>query len=90
MCCAPTGAGCRSATHSCPRNEHEYEPLLNLVEPGETMITDKGLWGRAYNQKMECLKVRLLTPVRERTAANADREHALASTRLVIESTSRT
>jgi hypothetical protein len=24
-------------------NEHEYEPLLDLVEPGETVIADKGL-----------------------------------------------
>jgi Transposase DDE domain len=67
-------------------NEHEYEPLLNLVEQGETVIADKGLWGRAYNQKMECTQVRLLTPARERTADNAGRERVLASTRLVIES----
>ena len=67
-------------------NEHEYEPLLNLVQPGETVIADKGLWGRAYNQKMESAEVRLLTPSRERTADNAGRERALASTRLVIES----
>jgi hypothetical protein len=29
-----------------PANEHEYEPLLDLVEPGETVIADNGLWGR--------------------------------------------
>ncbi|MFI5054096.1 MAG: IS982 family transposase [Acidimicrobiia bacterium] len=69
-----------------PANEHEYEPLLDLVEAGETVIADKGLWGRAYNQRMECAQVRLLTPSRERTAANRGREHALAATRLVIES----
>ena len=69
-----------------PANEHEYEPLLDLVEPDETVIADKGLWGRVYNQTMECIEVRLLTPSRKRTAANAAREHALASARLVIES----
>jgi hypothetical protein len=69
-----------------PANEHEYEPLLDLVEQGETVIADKGLWGRAYNQRMESAEVRLLTPSRERTAQNAGREHALTSTRLVIES----
>ena len=26
-----------------PANEHEYEPLLDLVEAGETVIADKGL-----------------------------------------------
>lgn len=69
-----------------PANEHEYEPLLDLVEAGETVIADKGLWGRAYNERMACSDVQLLTPARERTASNRDREHALASTRLVIES----
>ena len=69
-----------------PANEHEYEPLLDLVETGETVIADKGLWGRAYNERMSCAQVELLTPARERTAANHRREHTLASTRLVIES----
>jgi Transposase DDE domain len=69
-----------------PANEHEYEPLLDLVDAGEIVIADKGLWGRAYNQRMECDDVRLLTPARERTAANQAREHALAGTRLTIES----
>lgn len=67
-------------------NEHEYEPLLDLVEPGETVIADKGLWGSAYNERMLCSDVELLTPARERTAANHAREHALASARMVIES----
>jgi hypothetical protein len=69
-----------------PANEHEYEPLLDLVEPGETVIADKGLWGRAYNEQMRCNQTELLTPTRERTATNHAREHALASIRLVIES----
>ena len=69
-----------------PANEHEYEPLLDLVEAGETVIADKGLWGRAYNERMECATVELLTPARQRTASNRPRERALAGTRLVIES----
>jgi hypothetical protein len=39
-----------------PANEHEYEPLLDLVEQGETVIADKGLWGRAYNERMVSAK----------------------------------
>ena len=69
-----------------PANEREYEPLLDLVEPGETVIGDKSLWGRAYNQRMQCAEVELLTPARERTDANHEREHALAGLRLTIES----
>jgi Transposase DDE domain len=69
-----------------PANEHEYEPLLDLVEPGETVIADKGLWGRAYNERMLCSEIELLTPARERTTANRAHERALASRRLVIES----
>jgi hypothetical protein len=69
-----------------PANEHEYEPLLELVEEGETVIADKGLWGRAYNERMVCSEVELLTPARERTASNRAQERVLASTRLVIES----
>ena len=69
-----------------PANEKEYEPLLDLVEQGETVIADKGLWGRAYNQKLESVEVQLLTPSRERTAANAARERSLAGIRMTIES----
>lgn len=50
------------------------------------MIADKGLWGRAYNERMTCNGIELLTPARERTASNHARERTLASTRLVIES----
>jgi Transposase DDE domain len=69
-----------------PANEHEYEPLLDLVDAGETVIADKGLWGRAYNERMVCAEVQLLTPSRERTAANRGCERALAAARLTIES----
>ena len=60
--------------------------LLDLVEVGETVIADKGLWGRAYNERMTCNGIELLTPSREHTARNHSRERTLASTRLVIES----
>jgi IS5 family transposase len=69
-----------------PANEHEYEPLLDQVEPGETVIADKGLWGRAYNERIDSAQVQLLTPARQRTAANAEHERALAGLRLTIES----
>ncbi len=69
-----------------PANEHEYEPLLDLVEAGETVIADKGLWGRAYNERMQSAEVQLRTPARERTAANANQQRMLAGARLTIES----
>ena len=69
-----------------PANEHEYEPPLDLVQKGETVIADKGLWGRAYNAKMEAANVRLLTPSRSRSRENAGREHTLVGQRPTIES----
>jgi len=71
-----------------PANEKEYEPLADLLTgtAAEVVITDKGLWGRAYRERLAADNVRLLTPDRKRTAANLGRERALASTRLVIES----
>jgi hypothetical protein len=36
-----------------PSNENEHEPLLDLVEAGETVIADKGLWGRVY-KALDC------------------------------------
>ncbi|MGE5273810.1 MAG: hypothetical protein ACM3QU_08645 [Verrucomicrobiota bacterium] len=47
-----------------PANEHGYERLLDLVDHGETVIADKGLWGRAYNERMQCADVRLVTPAK--------------------------
>jgi hypothetical protein len=44
------------------------------------------LWGRRYQARLAADGTRLLTPDRTRTAANEQRERALASTRLVIES----
>jgi IS5 family transposase len=71
-----------------PANEHEYEPLADLLTgtPAEVVIADKGFWGRAYVERLAADGVRLLTPHRQRTASNIGRERALASTRLVIES----
>jgi hypothetical protein len=69
-------------------NEKEYEPLADLLTgtPTTVVIADKGLWGRAYRDRLAADGVTLLTPNRTRTAANLGRERALASTRLVIES----
>jgi len=71
-----------------PANEKEYEPLADLLSgvPAEIVIADKGLWGRAYRDRLAADGVTLLTPDRTRTAANIDRQQALASFRLVIES----
>ena len=71
-----------------PANEHEYEPLADLLTgtPSEIVIADKGFWGRGYRERLASTGTVLLTPNKTRTAANLVREHALASTRLVIES----
>src|SRR5207247_6338815 len=69
-------------------NEKEYEALADLLTgtPAEVVIADKGLWGRAYRDRLAACGTVLLTPDKTRTAANTGRERALASTRLVIES----
>jgi len=71
-----------------PANEHEYEPLADLLTgtPSEIVIADKGFWGRDYAARLATDGTTLLTPNKSRTAANLGRERALASTRLVIES----
>ena len=71
-----------------PANEHEYEPLADLLTgtPSEIVIADKGFWGRGYRERLASNGTVLLTPNKTRTAANLVRERALASTRLVIES----
>ncbi len=71
-----------------PANEKEYEPLADLLTgtPAAVVVADKGFWGRGYRERLAADGVTLLTPERTRTAANAGRERALASTRLVIES----
>jgi DDE family transposase len=71
-----------------PANEKEYEPLADLLTgtAAEVVIGDKGFWGREYARRLAASGTRLLTPERARTAANEQRERALASSRLVIES----
>jgi hypothetical protein len=71
-----------------PANEHEREPLADLLTgtPTEVVIADKGFWGRGYSEQLAANGIRLLTPDKTRTAENIGRERALASTRLVIES----
>ena len=71
-----------------PANAKEYEPLADLLTgtPAEVVIADKGLWGRAYRERLAADETRLLTPDRTRTHTNSGRERALASLRLVIES----
>jgi len=71
-----------------PANEHEYEPLADLLTgtPAQVVIADKGFWGRAYQARLAATGTLLLTPDKTRTTQNLARERALASTRLVIES----
>ena len=71
-----------------PANEKEYEPLADLLTgtPSAVVVADKGFWGRDYARRLAADGTTLLTPEKARTAANLDRERALASTRLVIES----
>jgi hypothetical protein len=71
-----------------PANENEYEPLADLLtgNPSAVVVADKGFWGRDYSKRLAADGTALLTPDRTRTDANEQRERALASTRLVIES----
>jgi Transposase DDE domain len=71
-----------------PASEHEYEPLADLLTgtPAAVVVADKGFWGRGYHDRLAAEGVTLLTPAKTRTTANLDRERALVSTRLVIES----
>src|SRR5215831_12077872 len=69
-------------------NEKEYEPLADPLAgaDADVVIGDKGFWGRDYAARLAATGTTLLTPNKQRTAANLGRERALASTRLVIES----
>jgi hypothetical protein len=71
-----------------PAGEKEYEPLADLLTgtPSEIVIADKGLWGRAYRERLAAAGVELLTPAKERSASNEAGERRLASVRLAIES----
>lgn len=71
-----------------PASEKEYEPLADLLTgiAAETVIADKGLWGRAYRERLATEGVELITPTKKRTAANEAGERRLASVRLAIES----
>jgi hypothetical protein len=70
-------------------NEREYEPVreLALGDGCQTLVADKGLWGREYAETLRLEGVSVRTPDRRRTVANRERERNLASRRLVIEST---
>ena len=71
-----------------PANEHEYEPLTDLLTgtAAEIVIADKAFWGRSRRERLAADGITLLTPDKTRSAGNLARERALASTRLVIES----
>ena len=69
-------------------NDKEYEPLADLLTgtSAETVIGDKGFWGSAYRTRLAADGVELLTPAKQRTPANSQRQRRLAATRLAIES----
>jgi hypothetical protein len=71
-----------------PAAQKEYEPLADLLTgvPAQTVLADKGLWGREYQARLAAQGVELLTPAKERTLANETSERRLASVRLAIES----
>jgi hypothetical protein len=71
-----------------PANEKQYEPLADLLtgNPSTVVVADKGFCGRDYSKRLAADGTALLTPDRPQTDANEQRERALASTRLVIES----
>jgi hypothetical protein len=71
-----------------PAGEKEYEPLADLLTgtPSEIVLADKGLWGRAYRERLAAAGVELITPAKERTLSNEAGERRLASVRLAIES----
>lgn len=71
-----------------PANEKEYEPIADLLTGirADLLLADKGLWGRAYAERLSSAGTTLLTPAKQRTRTNETRERAIASTRLVIES----
>jgi hypothetical protein len=71
-----------------PAGEKEYEPLADLLTgtPSDIVIADKGLWGRAYRERLAAAGIELLTPAKQRTAGNEAGERRLASVRLAIES----
>src|SRR5207248_1384513 len=51
-----------------PANEKEYEPLADLLTgtPAEVVIADKGLWGRAYRERLAAGGTLLPTPDKTR------------------------
>lgn len=71
-----------------PANEKEYEPLADLLTgtPAEVVIADKASGDAHIASGSPPTACGYSPPDRTRTAANIDRERALASTRLVIES----
>lgn len=70
-------------------NEKEYEPVrqLALGDASQTLVCDKGLWGRQYAETLRLEGILIHTPERTRTADNADHQRSLARLRLVVEST---
>ena len=63
-CCLTDERGLPLGYTIVPANEHEYEPLADLLTgtPAEVVIADKGFWGRDYRERLAADGTSLLTP----------------------------
>lgn len=71
-----------------PKTGQERERALELAgaHPGSVLYADKGFWGKEYQECMDLINIRLITPERHRPGKRPDSEIAKARIRLVIES----
>src|SRR6266508_3346384 len=66
-----------------PANEKEYEPLADLLTgtPAEVVIADKGLWGRAYRERLSAYGSVLLPAENSCPTPRTSHLQPIASTR---------
>lgn len=71
-----------------PKTGQERETAWELAQaqPGSLLFCDGGFWGAEYNETMELIDVRLVTPDKHRLSKPPEAEKAKARIRLVIES----
>src|SRR5919198_5449018 len=71
-----------------PKAGQERESAWELAQaqPGSLLFCDGGFWGAEYNETMELIDVRLVTPDKHRLSKPPEAEKAKARIRLVIES----
>ncbi len=71
-----------------PKTGQERESAYRLASahPGSLLFADGGFWGAEYNNTMELIDVRLITPEKHKLGERPANEIAKARIRLVIES----